>query len=134
MFKPLLVHPQVAIQFELNKLDINDIQGLNPKVERLIKEKVKDKLDKNKDHAYKELNTYLGHFRKLYDNLRKLANFISDSVCLYLKLFSVTDANQQRLVRARMSSIFKPSLRWELNQGIFGGDSLVLENLENTNE
>ena len=56
---------------------------------------------------------------------------------MYLKLFSVTDADQQRLVRSKMSTIFKPSVRWALNlntsdssQGIFGGVSNVLKNLE----
>ena len=73
----------------------------------------------------------------MYGSLSTLANVISDSVCVYLKLFSVTDANQRRLVRSKMSSIFKPSVRQALNlntsdssQGIFGGVSNVLKNLE----
>ena len=52
-------------------------------------------------------------------------------------LFSVTDANQWRLVWSKMFSIFKPSVRRALNlntsdssQGIFGGVSNVLKNLE----
>ena len=52
------------------------------------------KHDKSMDHAYKALNTYQDHFKKLHDDLRKLANVKSDSVCVNLKLFSVTDANQ----------------------------------------
>ena len=49
----------------------------------------------------------------------------------------ITDANQQRLVRFKMSNIFKPKVRRTLNQntsdsfqGIFGGDSNVFKNLE----
>ena len=104
---------------------------------RLIQERVKAKLDKNQEHAHKALNTYQGLFMKMYGSLSQLANGTSDSVCVYLKLFSVNDANQQRLVRSKMSSIFKPSMRQALNlnaldsfQGIFGGDSIVLKNLE----
>ena len=54
-----------------------------------------------------------------------------------MKLFSVTDANQLRLVKSKRSSILKPSIRWALNlntsdssQGIFGGVSNVLKILE----
>ena len=54
-----------------------------------------------------------------------------------MKLFSVTVANKWRLVRSKMLSIFKPSVRRALNLnasdsslGIFGGDSNVLKNLE----
>ena len=74
---------------------------------------------------------------KMYGSLSQLANVTNNSICVCLKLFSVTNANQQRLVRSKMSSIFKPSVRWALNlnasdssQGIFGGVSNVLKNLE----
>ena len=70
---------------------------------------------------------------KVYDLLSHLANVTSDRVCVYLKLFSVTDANQRRLVRFKMSIIFKPNIRQAFNQntsdsshGIFGGDSMFL--------
>ena len=73
----------------------------------------------------------------MYGSLSTLTNVTSNGVCVYLKLFSVTDANQWRLVRSKMSTIFKPSVRLALNlnasdssQGIFGGDSNVLKNLE----
>ena len=78
--------------------------------------------------------------KKLYNDLRELANVTSKNFCVYLKLFSVTDANQWRLVRSKMSSIFKPSMRQALNlnaldsfKGIFGGDPIVLKNLDETN-
>ena len=73
----------------------------------------------------------------MYGSLSTLANVTSNGVCVYLKLFSVTDANQRRLVRSKMSTIFKPNVRRALNlntsdssQGIFGGVSNVLKNLE----
>ena len=53
---------------------------------------------------------------KVYDLLSHLANVTSDSVCVYLKLFSVTDANQRRLVRFKMSIIFEPNIRQAFNQ------------------
>ena len=78
---------------------------------------------------------------KMYDSLSVLANITSDSIRVYLKLFSVTDANQQRLVRSKMSSIFKSSVRRALNlnasdssQGIFGGVSNILKNLEESDK
>ena len=73
----------------------------------------------------------------MYGSLSTLANVTSNGVCVYLKLFSVTDANQRRLVRSKMSTIFNSNVRWALNlktsdssQGIFGGVSNVLKNLE----
>ena len=68
-----------------------------------------------------------------------LANVSRDSVHVYLKLFSFTDANQPRLVRSKMSNIFKPNIRQALNQstsgssqGIFGGESNVFKNMLQT--
>ena len=76
---------------------------------------------------------------KMYDSLSVLTNVTSDSICVYLKLFSVTDANQQRWVRSKMSYILKPNIRHALNQNtsgsshsIFGGDSNVFMNLEDS--
>ena len=66
------------------------------------------------------------------------ANVTRDSICVYLKLFSITDVNQRRLVRSRMSNTFKPNIRQALNlntldssQVIFGSNSHVFKNLEN---
>ena len=74
---------------------------------------------------------------KITSSLSTLTNVTSDSVHVPFKLFSVTDANQQRLVRSKMSSIFKTSVRRALNlntsdssQGSFDGDSNVLKSLE----
>ena len=53
----------------------------------------------------------------------------------------MTDANQRRLVRTKMSSIFRPAVRRAINQatadstqGIFGGVPKVLEALKETKE
>ena len=66
------------------------------------------------------------------------ANVTRDSICVYLKLFSVTDVNQRRLVRSRMFNTFKSNIRQSLNQNtsdssqvIFGSNSHVFKNLEN---
>ena len=132
VFKPLLTPPQGTINSEVDELNINDLDDLDPDTVGKIQERVKTKLDKNKEHTRKAVNTYQGLFKKIYGLLSTLANVTSDSVRVYLKLFSVKDANQWRLVRSNMSSIFKHSVRWALNlnasdssQSIFGGDSNV---------
>ena len=63
MFKSLLVPPQLDLMFEPDELDLDDIQDLDPEFKRMIYEGVEVKLNKNKDHAYKALNTYQGHFK-----------------------------------------------------------------------
>ena len=77
----------------------------------------------------------------MYGYLASLVNVTSNSVRVYLRLFSVTDFNQWRLVRSKMSTIFKPNVRRALNtntsdssQGIFGGVSNVIKNLKETKE
>ena len=62
-----------------------------------------------------------------------VANMTSDSLCVYLNLYSVTDSNNQRLVKSNMLSIFKPGLRrivanatLDSYQGIFGEIQLLL--------
>ena len=74
---------------------------------------------------------------KVYNSLSRTANITSNSVRIYLKLYSVTDANQCRLVKSKMANIFKPNVRWALlwnaldsTQGIFGDDPNVFKNLE----
>ena len=58
-----------------------------------------------------------------------------------MKLFVVTDFNQCRLIRSKMSSIFRPTVRRAINQEasdfslcIFGEISKVLENLKEAKE
>ena len=77
-------------------------------------EKAKAKLDANKEHALKTVVFSQGLFIKMYDSLSSLANVTSDSICVYLKLFSVTDAKQRSLVRSKMSNICKPNIRQAL--------------------
>ena len=128
----MLTPSQGTTNSEIDELNINDLDDLDPDTVGKIQERVKTKLDKNKEHARKAVNTYQGLFMKIYGLLSTLANVTSDSVRVYLKLFSVKDANQRRLVRSKMSSIFKHSVRWALNlnvsdssQSIFGSDSNV---------
>ena len=137
IFKPLLAPPQVPLQQEEDKLDLSDIKGLDPHIAELIQEKARAKAVLNRKHAKRALTTNEGLFRQMYGYLASLANVTSDSVRVYLRLFSVTDFNQRRLVRSKMCTILKPNVRRVLNtntsdssQGIFGGVSNVLENLE----
>ena len=111
LFKPLLIPPQVTVNSEVDRLDIN-YQDLDSDTVRVIQERVKAKIDKNKEHAHRALYIYQGLFIKMFSSLLAPTNVTSDSVRVYLKLFSVKDTNQQRLVRSQMSSIFKHSVRW----------------------
>ena len=76
------------------------------------------------------MQCYKGHFCFMYGSLTDLANVTSNSVQVYLKLFAVSDQNQHRLIRTKMSSIFRPHVRRAINQAvtdsslsIFGGVS-----------
>ena len=78
-----------------------------------------------------------GLFGKVYEQLSRTANVTSDSIRMFLKLFSVTDSNQRRLVKSKMASIFKPHFRRALlknaqgtSDGIFGGESNVFKHME----
>ena len=128
--------PQIDISTEDDELQLDDLE-LDPDTVLKIQERAKGKLDKNKEYACGALVISQGLFMKMYDSLSVLANITSDSIHVYLKLFSVTDANQRRLVRSKMSNIFKPNIGWVLNQntsdssqGIFGGASKFFNNLE----
>ena len=141
IFRPLLTSPQVPLVQEQDKLDISNIDGLDPQIAELIQEKARSKARLNRKHANRALHTYDGLFRQMNGSLANLANIKSDSVFVYLRLFSVTDYNQWRLVRSKMCSIFKPNMRRALNtntsdssQGIFGGVSNVIKNLKETKE
>ena len=98
---------------------------------------MKAKLDLNIDHTKKALAFSLGLFNKVYEQLTRTANVTSDSIRIFLKLFSVTDKNQIRLVKSKMANIFKPHFRRHLlkstqgtSVGIFGGDSNVFKHME----
>ena len=75
-----------------------------------IQERAKAKLDKIKEHAHRAVVYSQGLFMKVYDSLSSLANVTSDRFCVYLKLFSITDASQWRLVRSKMSNIIRRAL------------------------
>ena len=50
VFRPLLSLPQIDIETEPDELELNDL-GLYPNMVRVIQERAKAKLDKNKEHA-----------------------------------------------------------------------------------
>ena len=119
---------------EEDKLDLSDIASLDPQIADFIQEMARTKACLNRKHAKRALHTYDGLFCQMYGPLTNLANITSGSVCVYLRLFSVTDYNQWRLVRSKMCSIFKPNMRRALNisasdssQGIFGGVPMLLK-------
>ena len=141
IFRPLLTSPQVPLVQEQDKLDLSDIDGLDPQIAELIQEKARAKACLNRKHANRALHTYDGLFCQIYGSLANLVNVTSDNVCVYLRLISVTNYNQRRLVSSKMCSIIKPYMRWALNtnasdssQGIFVGVSNVIKNLKETKE
>ena len=129
--------PQIEIGVEPDELDLSDLDHLDPNMVATIQERVKAKLDRNKVHAHKALTYSNGLTRKLYSALAETANVTSDSVCMFLKLFSVNETNHCRLVKSKMVNILKPAVRRALlrdnsgsTQGIFGGDLNTFRNLE----
>ena len=81
----------------------------------------------------------MAYFTQLYRALADFANGTSDSVRIFLWLYSVTDFNQRRLVKQKMATIFKPNLHRALtsytvdsSQGIFGGEEQVTKTLEDS--
>ena len=87
---------------EEDELDLSDIVGLDPQIAKHMQKKARDKAVLNMKHAKAALHTYDGLFRNMYCSLTNLTNVTSDSVQIYLRLFSVTDYNQWRLVRSKM--------------------------------
>ena len=137
LFKPLQCSPQINIREENPELFLDDLDHLDQATKDTIQERCKAKLDANKEHALKALAFSQGLFGKVYVQLARTANVTSDSIRVFLKLFSVTDANQRRLVKSKMASIFKPTFRRALlkssqdsSEGIFGGKSNVFKNME----
>ena len=97
---------------------------LDPDTVKTIQEKAKAKLDKKREQWFTPY--FLSH----------LPNVTSHNILVNLKLFSVTNANQRKLVRSKMSNIFQPNIRRALNQNtsdsskrIFGGDSNFINKL-----
>ena len=140
IFRPLLSSPDMPLEQEDDdELDLSDIEGLDQQVIEHIQQKARDKATLNREHAYKALNTYDGLFCQMYHALADFANGTSDSVWIFLQLYSITDFNQRRLVKQKITTIFKPNLRQALtsytvdsSQGIFGGEEQVTKTLEET--
>ena len=94
VYKPLKSPPNIDIPIEDNELLLDD-QELDPDTMLMIQERAKAKLDKNKERAVFSQ----GLIMKMYNSLSLLANVTRDIIRVYLKVFSVNDANEQRWVR-----------------------------------
>ena len=92
----------LLLRQEEDELDLSDIEGLDPQIAELIQEKARAKAALNRKHTKRALHTYEGLLHQMIGSDAYLANVTSDSVCVYLRLFSVTDYNQWRLVRSKM--------------------------------
>ena len=114
-----------------------DDLDIDPALQEAIQERVKAKLDANLVHTKRAVAFALGLFHKVYEHCARTANVTSDSLRVFLKLFSATDKNGMRLVKSKMANIFKPSFRRQILKnaqgssiGIFGGDSNVFKHME----
>ena len=112
IFRPLLSSPNMPLKRdETDELDLSGLEGLDPQVIEYIQDKAREKAALNREYAYEALNTYDGLFRQMYHALADFTNGKSDSVWIFRWLYSITDFNQQRLVKQKIAPIFKPNLR-----------------------
>ena len=98
MFRPLQSPTQIEVEEEPVELDLLDLE-LDPATVETIQERVRAKARANRAHTKKALAYSNGLFTKTYGQLTRTANVTSDSIHMFLKLYSVNDANQRRLVR-----------------------------------
>ena len=103
MFKPLQSPPHIDICIKDDELQLDGLD-LNPDTVKIIQERAKAKLEVNKEHSCKAIAFSQGLFMKMYESFSSLGNVTCNNIRVYLKLFSVTDANQRRLVRSEMST------------------------------
>ena len=87
MFKPFQSSPQIDKLTKDDEFQLDDLD-LDPDTVKVIQERDKANLEKNKEHACRALVYSQGLFMKVYNSLSYLANVTSDSDCVYLKLFS----------------------------------------------
>ena len=135
-FPPLLSPPKLNVGEEPDELDLSDL-NLDPAVAEEIQKRSYAKCVANRDHFKKTLETANKNFTSMYGKFARTVNFSSDSLRVFLRLHSVNDTNQRRLVRLKMANIFKPAFRRHLlkqsvdpSQGIFGGEEVMFKNME----
>ena len=95
----------------------------------------------NQTKLLKALQSANRQFCKLYKQLSGFVNVSYDSLCIYIKFVFVTDCNQQMLVRSKILSIFKPSVKCLLSTvasgthlGLLGGVQTAVKQLEEHNK
>ena len=116
VFKPLPSPPQIDIQTKYDELQLDDLDSDPDTVNWQPRREPKLYLIRSRSLLTEHWFTPRISSWRCTDSLSSLANVTSNSVCVYLKLFSITNTNQRRLVRSKMSNIFKPKVKWALNQ------------------
>ena len=136
MFRPLLIHPEVTLAQEDEELDLSDIDNLPPEVIVQIQAKARDRATQNREHAEKAIRATNDLFCNMYWSLANFSNYTSDAISTFMRLYAVSDFNQQRLVKQKMSTIFRADLHHSLtsykadpSQGVFGGEENILKTL-----
>ena len=93
IFRPLLSSPEVPLSEEEDKSDLSGIEGLPPQVIEHIQQKSREKAVLNREHAYRAINTKDVLLSHMYCALADFANCTSNSVWIFLRLYSITDFN-----------------------------------------
>ena len=116
---------------EEKDLYLSGIDNLSQEVNDHMQIKAREKAALNRKHANRAIKTGDGLFCHMYCALADFANNTSDSVWIFLRLYAVSDFNQQRLVKQKMATIFQPDLPRALTSytmdsslGIFGGEDI----------
>ena len=124
---------------EDEELDLSDIDNLPPEVIDQIQMKARERAALNREHAEKAIRARNGLFCNMYWSLADFANSTSDASRIFMRLYAVSDFNQQRMVKQKMATIFRADFHWALtsynadpSQGIFGGEDHVMRTLEET--
>merc|ERR1711873_323588 len=99
MFMPLLIYPKVSLEQEEEELDLSDIENLPPEVITHIQAKARDRAAQNREHAEKAIRATHGLFGNMYRSLADFSNCTSDAIWTFMRLYAVSDFNQQRLVK-----------------------------------
>ena len=75
----------------------------------------------------------------MYRSLADFGNYTSNAISTFMRLYSVSDFNQRRLVKQKMATIFRVDLCHNLTSykadssvGVFGGEENVMKILEDT--
>ena len=110
VFKQLKSGPIIENNY-VDSIVMDYLEGLDPDHKETIRQRVMKLSVNNQDCTNKADHIIFRQFCRLYKLLSRLANDIQNYLCVYMKLFSVNNGNQQILVRSKLLTVFKLALR-----------------------